>query len=127
MFELSVFTDEIAEKIAIMCHESNRAWCELNGDYSQKPWAFAEQWQRDSAIKGVKLFIESNGTLGPREMHESWMAEKEASGWVYGLIKDSVKKTHPCMVPYDQLPKDQKVKDQLFINNCVNLGKYFLG
>lgn len=29
--------------------------------------------------------------------------------------KDPEKKVHPCMVPYDQLPKEQQVKDAIFV------------
>jgi hypothetical protein len=42
------------EQIARMCHQTNKAWCELNGDNSQR-LDEAQQWQRDSAIKGVNL------------------------------------------------------------------------
>lgn len=45
------------EQIAIMCHETNKVWCLLNGDATQQSWEHAEQWQRDSAIAGVKFFM----------------------------------------------------------------------
>jgi hypothetical protein len=35
-------------------------------------------------------------------------------GWVYGEVKDAEKKTHPCLVPFDQLPLFQQKKDKLF-------------
>jgi hypothetical protein len=47
-------------------------------------------------------------------MHGQWMALKEIEGWTYGPIKDEQLKTHPCMVPYADLPEHQKVKDHLF-------------
>jgi hypothetical protein len=34
---------------------------------------------------------------------------------VYGETKDPVKKTHPWMIPYDELPQIQKTKDKLFL------------
>jgi hypothetical protein len=46
--------------------------------------------------------------------HENWMKEKEADGWKYGTIKDPEKKEHPCIVPFEQLPKEQQFKDHLF-------------
>jgi hypothetical protein len=42
------------------------------------------------------------------------MAQKKREGWVYGEEKNAEEKTHPCMVPYDQLPKEQQFKDALF-------------
>lgn len=43
--------------IASVCHAANKSWCEANGDKSQQDWDRAEQWQRDSAIKGVELSL----------------------------------------------------------------------
>lgn len=42
------------------------------------------------------------------------MKEKIEDGWVYGDEKDTEKKTHPCLVPYEELPEFQKKKDALF-------------
>ena len=67
-----------------------------------------------SAINGVK-FHQENPDAGPSHSHENWLKEKEADGWVYGSVKDETHKMHPCMVPYDELPGEQKLKDTLFI------------
>lgn len=99
--------------IAKACHEANRVWCQANGDYSQKHWNEAEQWQRDSAINGVKFKLQ-NPDAGHDAQHNSWMKEKVDGGWVYGQVKDAEKKTHPCIVPFDQLPEFQRKKDSLF-------------
>lgn len=105
--------DEKIIKIAKVCHQANKAWCESNGDFSQKDWDEAEEWQRQSAIKGV-LFKLENPEAGNSAQHESWMAQKEAEGWVYGETKNAELKTNPCMVPYHQLPEVDKKKDALF-------------
>lgn len=102
------------EQIAVVCHEANKAYCEQIGDYSQKNWNEAEQWQRDSAIKGVEFRLD-NPNAGADSQHNAWMADKEADGWVYGETKDAEAKTHPCMVPYNQLPIEQRRKDALFV------------
>ena len=99
--------------IAYVCHQANKAWCQSEGDESQTDWAFAEQWQRDSAIKGVKFRLE-NPEAGPDAQHNAWSADKIADGWVYGEVKDVEKKTHPCLVPFEQLPEFQQKKDRLF-------------
>ena len=99
--------------IAKTCHEANRIWCQANSDDSQKHWAEAEQWQRDSAIKGVEFRLD-NPNAPQSAQHDAWMKEKIAEGWVYGETKDSEKKTHPCLVTYDELPEFQKKKDALF-------------
>ncbi len=89
------------ESIAKVCHEANKSYCETIGDNSQKSWDEAEQWQRDSAIKGVEYRLENPDA--PRSaQHEAWYSDKASAGWVYGKVKDPDAKTHPCMVPYDE-------------------------
>ena len=100
--------------IAIVAHEANRAYCRMLCDDSQPSWEDAPQWQRDSALAGVEAHIASGLTMTPEQTHESWLAAKAADGWVYGPVKDAEAKTHPCCVPYDQLPEAQRVKDHLF-------------
>ena len=100
-------------KVAKICHEANRAYCAALGDHSQLSWEEAPAWQRDSAVKGVK-FIRENPDASPSASHESWLAEKTAGGWSYGAVKDPIKKEHPCFVPYNELPTEQKAKDYIF-------------
>ncbi len=100
-------------KIAEVCHEANRAYCEALGDSTQPNWADAPDWQRESAIKGV-LFKEAMPNSTPADSHNSWLIEKQNQGWLYGEQKDPDKKTHPCMVDYEQLPKEQRAKDYIF-------------
>ncbi len=102
----------VEENIARVCHEANRAFCEATGDLSQPTWVDAPEWQTRSAIKGVAGVLAGNG---PEESHKSWLVEKAATGWKYGEIKDPEAKTHPCFLPYDELPPEQKLKDHLFV------------
>ena len=101
------------EDVAEACHNINRAYCQAIGDDSQPTWADAPEWQKSSAINGVKFHLE-NPSASPSASHDSWLAQKVAEGWVYGEVKDAEKKTHPCCVSYDDLPKEQKAKDYLF-------------
>jgi len=99
--------------IAKVCHQANKAWCESDGDYSQKDWLEAEQWQIQSAVSGVKFRIE-NPDAKEDAQHNAWMKDKTDDGWVYGEVKDAEKKTHPCIVPFNELPEFQQKKDKLF-------------
>ena len=101
------------EQIARVAHEVNRAYCLALGDTSQVPWDEAPEWQRNSAINGV-AFHRSNPDAGPDHSHNEWLREKEADGWKFGPVKDAERKEHPCFVPYDDLPTEQKAKDYLF-------------
>ena len=102
-----------AEHIAKICHQANKAWCEVLGDNSQPSWEDAPEWQKTSVINGVKFHVE-NPDAKASASHESWLAEKKKDGWKYGKVKDADKKEHPCYVPYEQLPIQQQLKDYIF-------------
>lgn len=99
-------------EIARICHETNRGYCVAIGDNSQLPWDSAPEWQKQSAINGVDFHLDADIT--PEQSHLNWMKEKQDNGWVYGEIKDEIAKTHPCMVPYSELPQLQRTKDFIF-------------
>jgi RyR domain len=105
--------------IARIAHEANRAWCAFNGDTSQRSWDDAPDWQRSSAINGV-AFHRANPDAGASASHDSWMAEKVSTGWVYGEVKNpaAVPPTHPCLVAFEALPREQQFKDALFRTIC---------
>lgn len=100
--------------IARVCHEANRAYCLALGDTSQVPWDDAPEWQKASAIDGVEKHLASPNGLPPSASHDAWLAQKRQDGWKYGPAKDAEKREHPCFVPYEDLPEEQKRKDTLF-------------
>lgn len=108
--------------IAMMCHAINAAYCQSMGDDSQPTWDDAPDWQRNSAIAGVEMHL-ANPDATPEQSHESWYKQKEAEGWKYGDVKDVEKKEHPCFLPYEELPDEQKAKDYLF-RTTVHLVKH---
>lgn len=105
--------DDAIAFIASATHEMNRAYCEALGDSSQEAWDNAPDWQRASAIAGVRFHL-ADPDAPPSASHESWFAQKLADGWTFGAEKDVEAKTHPCMVPFHELPAAQQAKDFLF-------------
>ena len=99
-------------EIARVTHEANRALQIIQGDPAPSPsWDDAPTWQRASAVQGVE------GALAgatPEQSHAGWLKFKTDAGWQYGPTKDEAALTHPCIVPYAELPEDQKLKDHLF-------------
>lgn len=107
------YSEAIIEQAAKLCHEVNRIYCESHGDTSQPIWDEAPDWQKSSAMAGVRM-LANNPDATPEDSHVSWMAQKRIDGWVYGVEKNERLKKHPCMVPYEDLPKQQRYKDALF-------------
>jgi hypothetical protein len=101
------------EKIAQVAHAVNAAFCQSIGDDSQTDWDSAPEWQQQSALAGVELFLENPQTT-PEQGHAAWLAQKTAEGWTYGEEKNAEAKTHPCCVPYADLSQEQKSKDYIF-------------
>lgn len=105
------------EQIAKVAHETNRAYCQSIGDNSQPSWEEAPDWQKQSAIQGVEYHLDGHASgIVPEasHSHECWLEEKRATGWKYGPVKDPDKKEHPCFLPYEELPVEQRMKDYLF-------------
>lgn len=103
------------KEIARVAHEANRAYCEAIGDPPLLPWDESPEWQRASVLMGVHN-IAFGVVTEPGESHASWLRHKESEGWVYGAVKSESAKTHPCMVPFAELPFEQQLKDHLFVS-----------
>ena len=107
-------TSKIVEACARASHEANRAYCLAMGDTSLLPWEESPSWQRESVIDGVKKAL-SDPLLTSAQSHENWLAYKRREAWVYGPVKVAERKTHPCLLPYDELPPAQRAKDAIFL------------
>jgi hypothetical protein len=54
--------------------------------------------------------------------HNRWYAERKLNGWQYGETRNDNHKIHPCLVPYEQLPEQEKQKDR---ENIQALQQFF--
>ncbi|RBO54779.1 hypothetical protein DSD19_04590 [Rhodovulum sp. BSW8] len=113
-----VVTDTLVARIA---HEVNRAYCQHIGE-SQPSWANAPEWMVESALAGVRAHLDT--ARSPEESHALWMDHKLREGWKWGPVKDPAAKEHPCLVPYDHLPPEQRVKDLLFAAVCRAINEH---
>lgn len=83
-----------------------------------------EPWdQRDDRFRGQFLDVIAqqcgpNRKSSPEELHDDWVKAYEAMGWYYGPERDPVLRTHPDMVPYDELEHRERDKDAVFIALC---------
>jgi hypothetical protein len=53
--------------------------------------------------------------------HERWMQSRLDDGWTYAPETDKTKKLHKCLVPWDQLPEDEKEKDRVLVRGIPNI------
>lgn len=47
-----------------------------------------------------------------KNVHEVWAETRIKQGWKYGEQRNDELKTHPCLVPYEDLPEEEKEYDR---------------
>ena len=47
-----------------------------------------------------------------KNVHEVWAKNRLEQGWTYGEERNDVLKTHPCLIPYEELPQVEKDYDR---------------
>lgn len=58
-----------------------------------------------------------------KNVHEIWAETRIAQGWTYGPERNDAEKKHPCLVPYDELPEEEKVYDR---NTSIETLKFII-
>lgn len=107
------------EEIARVCHEANRAMQHnLNDPCPSRPWDQESDFLKENTINGVRLI-----RLGysKEEMHEEWCDRMKEGGWIWGPVKDTPGKEHPCLVSYRDLPSTQRHKTEVIRAIVVTL------
>lgn len=104
-----------AEDIARVVHAANRELQIVQGDpVPSPPWDEAPDYQVRESTASVALLLEDPERT-PEQNHQGWMDRLLADGWTRGEVKNERAKTHPLLVPFNELPVDQQLKDRLFI------------
>lgn len=52
-------------------------------------------------------------------VHDVWSRKRIEDGWRYGPSRDDSAKTHPCLVPYADLPDSEKAYDREMVAQVV--------
>jgi ryanodine receptor 2 len=47
-----------------------------------------------------------------KNVHEIWAQTRIQQGWSFGHLRDDTHKLHPCLVPYELLPDNEKEFDR---------------
>jgi len=99
-FILEEMQGEIAREVRVMLGEEQ---------LDQKLFTIEQRERRAEALK--KCAAESTSDV---ERHSAWMKMHEEMGWVYGEEFNPTLKTHPNMLPWDQLPPSTRSKANIF-------------
>lgn len=59
-----------------------------------------------------------------KNIHEVWAKSRMDQGWTYGPARDDARKKHPCLIPYEELPEEEKDYDR---NTALETLKYVVG
>ena len=51
--------------------------------------------------------------------HEVWALKRLADGWQFGPQRDDRAKTHPCLVPYADLPDSERAYDRTIVEEVI--------
>ena len=47
-----------------------------------------------------------------KNVHEVWADARISQGWTFGEKRNDDLKTHPCLIPYEELPEEEKEYDR---------------
>jgi hypothetical protein len=47
-----------------------------------------------------------------KNAHDLWAVQRLNDGWSLGANRNDMAKTHPCLLPYEDLPESEKVYDR---------------
>lgn len=105
---------QVAREAARICHYANKSICEASGDFSRTCWDSVSDEVRESAVAGARFRV-LNPDAPVAAQHEAWRAHLEADGWKHGPVRSESRKEHPCLVDFDDLPAEDRVKDHVFV------------
>lgn len=112
---------------------SLRSWEELPADLKASNREQAEDISEKLRLVGYEIQPLEDGTdatfePSPDEVerlaiheHERWCERQRRQGWIHGPRKDPDRKTHPCLVPWAQLPEIERRKDFDTVRNLPRL------
>lgn len=54
-----------------------------------------------------------------RNAHDVWAIQRLQAGWRYGIARDDERLLHPCLVPYEELPDEEKEYDRAMVRATI--------
>lgn len=90
--------------------------------FEERGKEFAEELikmvNRQSKMQSEAVLVEAV------RIHDEWWESYKKMGWVYGPVYSEKEKTHPDMVPFEDLDPREQDKDYVFIEMCKIAERY---
>ena len=84
-------------------------------DYTPEPMDLSSVDLPESLIQLSERIAEN--------VHEVWAKARMDEVWTYGEKRDEIHIMHPCLVPYDELPEEEKEYDRNTAMNTIKMVK----
>lgn len=111
--------DTLNERRTIFVYEAARMQAAAVGaPVIPEPWMYREAAFQEQFRDVIERQCGPARRVDAEELHNDWWRKYEEMGWVYGPVRDPVAKTHPDMVPFDELDPRERDKDAVFIALC---------
>jgi hypothetical protein len=91
------------------------------GEAAAPDWAECGDAMQARGLQLVRGY--RTGSVTPRQAHERWCTAMKADGWVWGPRKDpgAAPPTHPNLMDWPELPRLQRLKDEMSYMITVGL------
>ena len=66
----------------------------------------------DTSDVGLPKELEALVEQMSKNVHEVWAETRIKQGWTYGPERNDELKTHPCLIPYEELSEEEKEYDR---------------
>ena len=110
--------------IAMIAFNAARSLFIASGDTPvPPPWADAPDWQKEAAERGVRFCLQ-HPDAEAADAHDNWFKEMTVLGWARGERLDAAAKTHPNLVPYEELRPSDRAAYDLFKSVVTGLAPY---
>ncbi|XP_073986803.1 ryanodine receptor isoform X3 [Rhodnius prolixus] len=85
--------------------------CVISGPFPVEDDAAFVPIPVDTTMITLPNHVESIRDRLAENIHEMWAMNKIEAGWMYGEVRDDVRRLHPCLVQFDKLPPAEKRYD----------------
>lgn len=108
------------ERRAAFVYEGARLHADASGaPIVPEPWDLRGSEFRRQFREVIHMMCGPDHKEDPAELHADWVRAYEAMGWQYAPVRDTEARTHPDLVPFEELDPREQSKDAVFILLCT--------